>query len=530
MQQVVSFDVDHTYFQVTVTLTNTSDDTFYDVRYMRNVDPDQAPEFTTKNFIFEQGPEGVLVAAYVPGESGGTSPFFYYSTDPRAVVANYGFSNFDPYAPEVTTAIQPEGYSTTADNGIAIAFGLGTLSAGASATLTFFVGLAEDLQEVIESIVPEIIENGPIYGTEGDDTGETALVGTPGDNQIFGLGGDDQLFGLGGNDMLDGGDGNDYLDGSEGDDTLIGGAGSDWMAGGAGGDTLDGARSENDPFDLDVADYAIEEGPGGVTVDLFTGITGIATDTYGDQDTLIDIEGVRGSMLGDALVGTPGENEYFWGLAGDDNIDGGADYDEVRYEQDANFLGNSGVIVNLSGGTAWDTGIDPAETLIDIEADPSYEAVGELIGPHSARDGFGNTDTLTSIEGVWGTNSDDVLIGNSQNNSFTPLAGNDIIYGRAVDDSISSTTTSIRAASTARSGRPYQSVETNYSDEFITIHIEANTAYDPYGDIDQVFGIEAVRGNDFDDMMMGNGADKYFAGFAGWDFFDGQERIRHRRL
>ena len=183
VQQVVSFDPDNTYFQVTVTLTNTSSATLYDVRYMRNVDPDQSPSFTTENYIFEQNSgsdlNGALVAAYVPGETAGsgTSPFFYYSTDPRAIVANFGFTNNNPYAPELTDEIQPEGYTTLEDNGIAIAFDLGTLAAGASATLTFYVGLAADLDEVIESIVPEIIENDPpIANPDSASTGENTAV------------------------------------------------------------------------------------------------------------------------------------------------------------------------------------------------------------------------------------------------------------------------------------------------------------------------------------------------------------------
>jgi hypothetical protein len=43
VEQTVSFDPDDTYLKVTITLTNTSAQTLFDVRYMRNVDPDQAP-------------------------------------------------------------------------------------------------------------------------------------------------------------------------------------------------------------------------------------------------------------------------------------------------------------------------------------------------------------------------------------------------------------------------------------------------------------------------------------------------------
>jgi Ca2+-binding RTX toxin-like protein len=175
ISQVVSFDTNETYAKVTITYTNTSNSTLFDLRYMRNIDPDQAPDYDTANYIFKQSTSEALVASYVPAGGGddggddsvemtptsatplGTSPFFYYSTDSRANVANFGFTNTDPYAPELNGELQPEGYNTLEDNGIAIGFNLGNLAAGASTSFTFYFGLAADLNEVISKIVPDII-------------------------------------------------------------------------------------------------------------------------------------------------------------------------------------------------------------------------------------------------------------------------------------------------------------------------------------------------------------------------------------
>jgi Ca2+-binding RTX toxin-like protein len=68
------------------------------------------------------------------------------------------------------------------------------------------------------------------YGTNGNDKGDQALVGTfdkrIGD-QLYGLDGDDELHGRWGPDYLNGGNGNDQLWGDAGNDVLVGGKGND---------------------------------------------------------------------------------------------------------------------------------------------------------------------------------------------------------------------------------------------------------------------------------------------------------------
>jgi Ca2+-binding RTX toxin-like protein len=68
------------------------------------------------------------------------------------------------------------------------------------------------------------------YGTNGNDKGDQALVGTfdkrIGD-QLYGLDGDDEHHGRWGPDYLNGGNGNDQLWGDAGNDVLVGGKGND---------------------------------------------------------------------------------------------------------------------------------------------------------------------------------------------------------------------------------------------------------------------------------------------------------------
>jgi Ca2+-binding RTX toxin-like protein len=52
-------------------------------------------------------------------------------------------------------------------------------------------------------------------------------------------------------------------------------------------------------------------------------------------------------------------------------------------------------------------------------------------------DGFGGTDTLIDIEGVAGSNHDDLMIGNSDGNSLFGEAGDDDLFGGQGDDWLS---------------------------------------------------------------------------------------------
>ena len=121
--------------------------------------------------------------------------------------------------------------------------------------------------------------------------------------------------------------------------------------------------------------------------------TGQITDGFGDNDTLISIEGIGGSDLVDTLFGDNGDN-IFRPLGGDDTIDGRGGFDTVTYD------GQPGALtVNLAAGTA--------------------------------DDGEGGTDTLISIENVNGGIFDDALTGNSADNELRGNGGDDNLLGVA---------------------------------------------------------------------------------------------------
>ena len=149
-----------------------------------------------------------------------------------------------------------------------------------------------------------------IITTSESDT----VLGSDNDDLIVLDGGDDRAEGRDGNDQIFGGDGNDTLEGDEGDDVLVGGAGQNTLNGGDG---------------TDAASYAIAMpiGPDAMLeATLFEGIaanldTGQAT-RGGQTDTLISIEDLYGTILGDTLVGDD-QNNLLFGGGGSDTIDGG---------------------------------------------------------------------------------------------------------------------------------------------------------------------------------------------------------------
>jgi len=135
-------------------------------------------------------------------------------------------------------------------------------------------------------------------GTEGDDSGGSALRGGGGDETIDGLAGDDTIWGTNGNDTLIGGDGADTLHGGKGADTLYGGAGddtlhgdqdNDMLYGGSGDDSLQGGSGDDTLYGGSGADTL--SGNGGA--DIF--ILGAPLD--GQADTVTDFNVGQGDVL-----------------------------------------------------------------------------------------------------------------------------------------------------------------------------------------------------------------------------------------
>jgi len=161
VQQVHTFKANDKFFKTTVTLTNTTGSTLTDVRFMRSFDPDNTVymggSYSTVNKVENTHAAGdgkAVVSATSQSDSysstaGSTAKILFFSSDPRAYVANFGFSNSNPYAaPE-----QAKGYTSTSDSGIAIIFKGGTLAAGESVTFEYYTSLdTADVSTTIAAI------------------------------------------------------------------------------------------------------------------------------------------------------------------------------------------------------------------------------------------------------------------------------------------------------------------------------------------------------------------------------------------
>ena len=378
----------------------------------------------------------------------------------------------------------------------------------------------------------------PFNDVFGDEFANSNLVGSESSDRIYGYAEDDQLFGLGGNDKLFGGNGNDELKGGDGDDLLDGGAGDDYLEGGAGTDRYVGGDGLEQ---YDTISFENESGTLGVTVNL---ALGTATDTYGNNETLSGIEDIAGSDNDDTLVGDDGDN-FFRGFDGSDSYDGGGGtFDQVSYDGET---GGSGAYVDLGSvdGNGFASGTDTygnAESFKNIEVLRGSQSGDHFIGDAgsntfrgmagndtlnggggfdsvrydrdasgggtngvtvnlalgTATDGFGDTDTLISIESVRGSQYGDTLIGDDQDNEFVGLGGNDFIDGGDGSDRVG-----------------YWPAESGI---LVDMKRESEQVVDDgFGGTDTLASIEGIVGSTHDDTIVGNWSDNWYDGHDGND-------------
>ncbi|AQS47730.1 hypothetical protein BMG03_07905 [Thioclava nitratireducens] len=263
-------------------------------------------------------------------------------------------------------------------------------------------------------------------GSDRVDNNDAGLAGSSGnDDYIRAYGGNDTVLAGLGNDTVDGGTGDDLIDGGSGNDSLIGGAGNDTLLGGSGNDTLTG-NDGNDSLDGGANNDWLE---GGIGHDTLIGGTG--------NDRLIGGAGsdsLDGGAGADTLEGGTG-NDTLHGGAGGDVLSGGTGMDYVDYSDSA-----SAVNINLGAGTA--TGGDATgDTLSGV--DGIYGSAGNdtLIGFDGASSD--PTDGYTNVfygnggdDYIDGAGADDILYGGTGNDTLLGGSGNDSLYGDAGNDSL----------------------------------------------------------------------------------------------
>jgi len=335
--------------------------------------------------------------------------------------------------------------------------------------------------------------------------------------------------------------------GGSGNDTLLGDKFSEAFRGNAGNDTIDGGLGS------DRIEYSDPAATSGVSVNL---ITGTASDGLGGTDSFTSIENVFGGELNDYLVGIGQGGQSTSRLRGDAGndtligIDGEyvvADYGSQTVGLSVNLasgsvndgLGGIDSLVNIRGaqmsgnfadtiiGTAGNDWLSPSGgndtvsggdglDIISYDGNPT-SGVSVNLAAGRASDGDGGTDSLSGIEGIWVSYSNDTVIGDGQGNLIGLGAGADSADAAAGQDTISyslgfSPNTSVYVFNEAQNQLSFTGV---------TIDLAAGRATDFGGATDTILNFEAAIGSTMHDSILGSNGNDVLGGAEGNDTING---------
>ncbi|WP_241151891.1 calcium-binding protein [Pseudomonas viridiflava] len=307
-----------------------------------------------------------------------------------------------------------------------------------------------------------------LYGQAGNDTlqggmGADSLSGEGGDDTLLGDAGNDYLYGGTGTDQLSGGEGSDYLTAGEGNDILLGDAGTDTLYGDIGNDLLDGGTGNDYLTGGDGSDtYRFSRGWGQDSINNYdssankTDAIEFAADilpadiivTRSGSDLILSLKNstdkitVSGYFQNDGVtpyaleqirfadgtswsldqiktmtVVTTDGNDFIWGYATDDMLNGGLG-DDSLYGQAGNDTLQGGMGADSLSGEGGD------DTLLgDAGNDYLYGGAGT-----DQLSGGEGSDYLTAGEG------DDTLLGDAGADTLYGDIGNDLLDGGTGND------------------------------------------------------------------------------------------------
>lgn len=334
-------------------------------------------------------------------------------------------------------------------------------------------GDGTDIASYATSFARVVINLGTGFRAGGDAAGDTfrGIEGLEG--SLF----DDILVGTSDGDTLFGSIGRDALRGGAGDDVLVGGVGADQLNGGLG---------------IDIASYAGSAAR--VVINLGTGFRS-GGDATGDIFT--DIEGLLGTEFNDILVGTAGADRLF-GDAGRDTLRGAGGDDVLVGGAGADLLmGGAGVDVASYAGSA--------ERVV-INLGSGFRSGGNAAG-----------DRFDGVEGLEGSDHNDILVGASDANRLAGRAGGDTLRGEGGDDVLVG-----GAGADLLIGGAGSDVA-SYAGSAARVVINLGTGFRSGGDAagDRFDGVEGLEGSDFNDVLVGTSGNDILIGGAGQDTLRG---------
>ena len=433
-----------------------------------------------------------------------------------------------------------------------------------------------DIEHVLGSSANDEIHGDSEANSLSGEAGWDTIHGGDENDWLSGGEGNDNLYGDAGNDSISGGDGDDTIYGGDGDDHLKGGTGSNTIYGGIAGtamgtDTLSYEGSEQVTIKID--DNSAKHIENGTT----------STDTFHDISKFIGSDGndsFTGALNeGDTFSGGKG-NDSFTGKFGNNYFDGGEgtdsmsfaghsfgvevnittsggtvdhkDSDGLEAQQDhftsvesfigtgeddifngssnnETFNGGDGDDAVHAGGGSDILYASKGTNLLDGESGIDYVSYANatqgvtltLNGSTGTQVSVGDfTDTIVNIEGVIGSNYQDVLTGDDGVNFFAP----------GINDSYSSAAQSSTADKIDGGGGSdwvqFDNLDSSYH---IDADLSAGHVYIYQGsDVSEknyveLTSIENLIGSDGDDTIIGSTIGANLMGGAGNDSISGGE-------
>ena len=410
------------------------------------------------------------------------------------------------------------------------------------------------------------------------------LEGDNSANHLSGRRGNDNLSGGGGDDTLWGGGGNDVLNGGAGDDTLEGGAGGDDINGGGGTNTVQYMASDAG-VSVDLAAGTAGGGHAeGDDLDNIDNVTGSRQDDELTGDS--GGNRLVGAPGDDTISGGAG-NDTLWGGANDDELDGGAGRDVIKGGAGSDTLTAGTGNDTLDGGGGSDTfvfngghndtnrienfgGGDQIRILTggqlptadeirnavnaadeengdfiyefgsltiasntqldatDFAARTAPSTSGPVGGSHEGDDGDNTLPGGDGDDSILGRGGNDVLIGGGGDDVLLGGSGGDTLYGftlQSNDDGDDADTASYEDAARRviatlnQTGTPPALAQAWEG----TPDPGVNTADAGDARHDVFYGIENLRGSNYNDWLQGDAAKNRIEGLAGDDTLNGVE-------
>lgn len=284
--------------------------------------------------------------------------------------------------------------------------------------------------------------------------GDDSVLAGGGNDRVFGGAGHDLLAGGAGSDVLYGGTGNDTLTvqgdgltdqlfGGSGADVMIGGNHNDIFEGGGGTDSLYGGTNVDifrflDGDDIDYIDAGGKVRAGidtlelsfvtlrGAVVNLEAGVWQLGS---GPQQTILNLEQISGTQMGDVFTGTA-RQEGLFGHAGNDVIHGRAGIDMLTGDDGEDRLWGEAGKDQVYGGLGRDLVFGGAGN-DRVDGGGARDRVAGGVGDDVLLGGDGN-DQLRAGRGadhLWGDEGNDLLLGGTRADVLDGGTGSDTMRG-----------------------------------------------------------------------------------------------------